>query len=185
MVESVKRPWSVMTCAAAAVHHAFELAGGVGLVFQPYLGITGAAVLWGTAMPAWFVVATRGSERWNPLLAYAAGMSLGGAVLHFTLWPWSAHRGIPLLDEAEGLRPEAMPAYNAIIWIWGLSAAGALVRESRRRDRAVALLGMATAFALRPSARHHFVWVREQARVRPAWWNRALVEGPEAAPPVP
>ena len=91
----------------------------------------------------------------------------------------------PLLDEAEGLRPEAMPAYNAIIWTWGLSAAGALVRETRRRDLAAALLGVATAFALRPSARHHFVWVREQARVRPAWWNRALVQRSEAAPPVP
>ena len=78
-----------------------------------------------------------------------------------------------------------MPAYNAIIWTWGLSAAGALVRETRRRDLAAALLGVATAFALRPSARHHFVGVREQARVRPAWWNRALVQRSEAAPPVP
>ncbi len=181
----MRRPWSTLTCAAAATHHAFELACGVGLVFQPYLGMTGASMLWGSVFPAWFGVARRGSGRWDRPLAYAAGMSVGGAVLHFALWPWSTRRGLPLLDEAEGLPPEAMPAYNAIIWIWGASATVALVRETRRRDLPLALFGALSAFGLRPSARRHFDWVREQARVRPAWWNRALVERPGAEPPVP
>jgi hypothetical protein len=176
---------SAVTCLAAVTHHAFELACGVGLVFQPYLGMAGASALWGSVLPGWFVAAVRGSSRWDPLLAYATGMSAGGAALHFALWPWSVHRGIPVLDEAEGLPPEAMAAYNAIIWLWGLSALGVLARETHRRDLPPALFGVLTAFALRPSARRHFVWVREQARVRPAWWNRALVERSGVALPVP
>ena len=173
----MKRPWTAATCAATAAHHVFELASGVGLVFQPYLGMAGAGALWGVVLPAWLVVAVRGSERWRLPLAFAAGMGLGGAALHFALWPWSLRRGVPMLEEAEGLRPAAMPAYNAVVWAWGIAAAGAIVRETSGRDRPVALAGATAAFALAPSARRHFAWVREQARVRPAWWNRALAEG--------
>jgi hypothetical protein len=163
-----------LTSLAAATHHAFELAAGVGLVFQPYLGLGGAGALWATTLPVWTVASARGSRRWDPGLAFLAGLSLGGAALHYALWPWAVRRCLPTLTEAEGLRPEHLPAYNAIILTWGGAAAGALLFDTPRRARPWALPGIVMAMALRGSARRHFEWIREQAALRPAWWNRAL-----------
>jgi hypothetical protein len=180
-VTRVARPLHALTCLAAATHHAYELGAGVGLVFQPYLGMAGAGALWGLGFPAWFVTAVRGSRRWDPVLAYGLGMSLGGAALHFVLWPWELRRGLPVLTAAEGLRPGQLPAYNAIIDVWGLAAAAALARETPPGARRWALLGAATAFALRGSARRHFAWTARQAELNPAWWNRALSTIPSRA----
>src|ERR1051325_6174375 len=85
-----RRPLHALACLGAASHHAFELAAGVGLVFQPYLGLAGAFALWGVSLPAWFAAAVAGSERWDRPLAFLAGLSVGGAAVHFTLWPWTA-----------------------------------------------------------------------------------------------
>lgn len=172
---SVKRPFHAMTCLAAATHHAFELAAGVGLVFQPYLGLRGAAGLWGTTLPAWLLLSARGSRRWDRILAFLAGLSLGGAAVHFTLWPVRRWRGLPVLEEAEGLRPEHLPAYNAVLYGWALAALAAIVADPRPGARRWAIAGALCALPLRASARYHFRWVREQARSNPAWWNRALV----------
>ena len=168
------RPLHAATAVGATLHHGFELAAGVGLVFQPYLGLAGASAMWGTLFPAWLVVSMRGSRRWDPMLAFAAGMSLGAAVLHFSLWPWSVRRGLPWLREAEGLRPEHLPAYNAVLYGWASLAAAALAFETPRRSRVWALAGFAATFPLRRTARDHFRWIREEARTNPAWWNRAL-----------
>ena len=180
----IRRPFHALTCAGAAAHHAFELGVGVGLVFQPWLGLPGAAVLWGTQLPAWFAAAARGSERWNGPLAAAAGLSLGGAAIHYTLWPWKLRGGLPYLIEAEGVPPDRLPAYNAVLWAWMAVAAAALIRETPRGLRRWAVVGFAAAVPLRASARHHFVWIREQARTNPAWWNRALA-GPAEHPASP
>lgn len=158
-------------------HHGFELSAGVGLVFQPYLGLPGSLALWGTALPAWVVFAV-GPERLllrDPLLAALAGTSLAGALIHFVLWPVGRRRGLPVLLEAEGLPAGAMPAYNAILYGWALSALAALVLGTPRGSRRWALLGLATGLPLRASARHHFEWLAEAARRQPAWWNRAAV----------
>src|SRR5207237_10339479 len=61
----VKRPLHALACLGAASHHAFELAAGVGLVFQPYLGLAGAFALWGISLPAWLAAAVAGSARWD------------------------------------------------------------------------------------------------------------------------
>jgi hypothetical protein len=79
-----------------------------------------------------------------------------------------------VLSEAEGLEPGQLPAYNLVLYAWALSAAAALALETPRRARRWALVGGLAAVPLRWSARHHFIWIKEQARANPAWWNRAL-----------
>jgi hypothetical protein len=110
MVGIVRRPLHALTSVATAVHHGFELAAGTGLVFQPYLGLRGAAAVWSIVLPGWFAVAARGSARWDRALAFLAGLSVGGSAVHFTLWPSARRGGLPFLMEAEGLRVEQLPA---------------------------------------------------------------------------
>ena len=174
----MRRPLHALTSVATAVHHGFELTAGTGLVFQPYLGLRRAASLWAIALPCWFVAASRGSRRWDRPLAFLAGLTVGGAAVHFTLWPFERRAGLPVLTEAEGLRPAQLPAYNAVLYAWGLGALSALALESPRGARRWALAGVCAAAPLRFSARHHFRWIREQARSNPAWWNRALSSEP-------
>jgi hypothetical protein len=182
---SVRRPLHAMTCLATTAHHLFELGAGTGLVFQPYIGLQRAAALWSVALPGWLVVAARGSRRWDRPLAFLAGLSIGGAAVHFTLWPFEMRKGVPVLVEAEGLRPEQLPAYNAVLYVWALSAATALAAETPLRVRRWAVAGALAAVPLRWSARHHFTWIKEQARTNPAWWNRALAAGPESRTTTP
>ena len=150
----MRRRWHTLTCLATATHHLFELAAGTGLVFQPYLGLRGATALWSVTLPGWFLAAARGSPKWDR--------------------PLATSRGVPLLVEAEGLRQDQLPAYNAVLYAWALSAAAALLRETPRGARKWAMAGVFAAVPLRFSARHHFRWIKEQARTNPAWWNRAV-----------
>jgi hypothetical protein len=174
------RPLHALTCLCTAAHHVFELAAGTGLVFQPYIGLSGAATMWSVGLPGWLMVAARGSSRWERPLAFLAGLSIGGAAVHFTLWPVEVRRGVPVLSEAEGLEPWQLPAYNAVLYAWALSAAAALAVETPRGTRRWALAGGLAAAPLRWSARHHFAWIKEQARTNPAWWNRAVAPPPDS-----
>src|SRR5438132_5569263 len=98
----MRRPLHALASVGTAAHHAFELGAGVGLVFQPQLGLAGSLALWCTLLPAWFTVAVRGTRPgWEGPLAVAAGLSLGGVALHFTMWPWEVRRGVPYLTGAE------------------------------------------------------------------------------------
>jgi hypothetical protein len=172
----VNRPLHGLTSAGAVAHHGFELAAGVGLVFQPHLGLAGAAGLWGIGLPGWAWLASRPGHRWERLLAFLAGMSAGAGVVHYTIWPVRLRRGLPMLVEAEGLRSQHMPAYNAILYGWTAAAAAALVLETPPVRRRWAIPGFVIPFLLRPNIRHHFIWLKAEAAVRPAWWNRALRE---------
>jgi hypothetical protein len=176
----VRRPLHSLTSVLTATHHGFELAAGTGLVFQPYLGLRGAAALWSVGLPGWFAAAAVGSRRWDRPLAFLSGLSMGGAAVHFTLWPSKRRLGFPLLTEAEGLSPGQLPAYNAVLYAWALAALSALIVESPRGVRRWALAGVLASAPLRFSARHHFTWIKGQARTNPAWWNRAF--GAEPAP---
>ena len=170
---SSARPFTAATQVGTAAHHTFELASGVGLVFQPELGLPGALALWSTLLPLGFVTALRSEDRLEPLLSYSRGAALGGVTVHYMLWPWRA-RPIPLLDQAEGLSDRQLPWYNAVLYAWGAAAAAALVRETPRRSWTWAALGLATTVLFRKSAEHHFAWATEQAKVNPRWWNRGL-----------
>jgi hypothetical protein len=173
---TVRRPFSALASMGTAAHHGFELRAGVGVVFEPWLGRRGAVALWGTLLPTWLLMAMRGSSRWDGLLAFNAGTALAGALVHFLRWPWSLRRGLPLLEEAEGLTAEQLPAYNAILWSWTVAAVLALAVEAPRSSRRWAAAGLCMGEPLRRSARHHFAWARRQAQLHPERWSPALLE---------
>ena len=196
MTTTGARRWLHLGAVAwTAVHHGFELAAGVGLVFQPYLGLGGALAAWGVALPSWaglVLLARRRAARpaagddddtvgraADAALAVLAGVAIAGVLVHFRLWPFERRPagrllGVPVLVEAEGLSRGQLPAYNAVLYAWGLSAAVALAAGTPRGSRRWALPGLFSAVPLAASARHHFAWARRQAVEHPAWWNRAL-----------
>lgn len=161
------------------VHHGFELFAGAGLMFQRELGLRVAAAGWASVVPLLARIGWRGAPRWDAVLAFATGANLAAAAVHYTLWPWhlwpSKYCGVPVLTSAEGLAHGHLPVYNAILLGWGGAAIGTSC-GIRAGSRVWALLGFVLALPLRRQARHHFEWICQQARIRPAWWNRALAE---------
>jgi hypothetical protein len=172
-----RRPWTTATAILTAAHHGFELSSGVGLVLQPELGLGLAGALWGTGIPVWIRLAAKGGDtKWDPLLAAWSGASLAGVFVHFSLWPWRPNKiGIPVLVEAEGLRSSTLPAYNALLYLWGAASALSIIREVRPGARRWALVGLATMPFLGRLAQHHFLWLKQEAMTNPAWWNRGAI----------
>ena len=170
----IRRPFGMLAALGTAAHHGFELRAGVGLVFEPFLGRRGAVAMWSVALPAWVLMAARGSRRFDGQLAFNAGSALAGALVHYAQWPWSLRNGLPTLDEAEGLTEDQLPAYNAILWGWLAAATLALASETPRAAWPWALAGLATGEPLRRSASHHFAWARRQAELEPERWSPAL-----------
>ena len=171
----VRRPFALGAAAGTAAHHGFELASGVGLVWQPELGLRCAAGLWCAQILGWGALALLGRRLAEPVLAALAGASLAGVGVHFYLWPSRPGRvGLPVLCDAEGLSPWQMPAYNALLRAWGISSAASIAFEIPKGSRRWALLGAGTFPVFVVSARHHFRWLREQAVSNPAWWNRGV-----------
>jgi hypothetical protein len=164
----------LLAVAGTAAHHSFELGNGVGLVWQPELGLGGAGTLWVIQLGLWSWMAARGGKRWDRILAMLSGSGIAGVVVHFTLWPWKRNRfGIPVLTEAEGLPASRLPAYNAILGLWGLASMVSLLELTPSRRR-WALTGLVALPIFRLSARHHFNWASAQATENPAWWNRGF-----------
>ena len=161
------RPFTALSVLGVAAHNIFELAAGVGLVFQPQLGLRGSSAFWALALPGQLGV----MNRWDPARAFLLGSNLAGVAVHFVLWPVDWRRVPPLLTDAEGMGSRALPWYNALLYAWLAVTAAALATETRRRRWAV--LGLLAVWPLRASATHHFRWLKEEARDRPAWWNRA------------
>jgi hypothetical protein len=157
-------------------HNAFETRAGVGLVFEPFLGRRGALALWSAYFPLMLGAASRDGETARRLSAFGAGIGVAGAGVHFVAWPWSLHRGLPMLDEAEGLHEDQLPAYNSVLWFWLMCSALSLPAANRPRVRRFALAGLLNFPVLLASARHHFRWAREQARLEPERWSPALRE---------
>lgn len=173
-----RRPWTMLTAGLTAAHHGFELASGVGLVGQPELGLGGSTALWGIQIPTWITLAAKGDRRWDKLLAVWSGAALGGAIVHFLIWPWRRSAlGLPVLTEAEGLGASKLPAYNTLLYGWGAASVLSVALEIPRRDRRWAILGLAALPLLRLSAKHHFSWLVDQAATKPAWWNRGVQAG--------
>jgi hypothetical protein len=155
-------------------HNAYETRAGVGLVFQPFLGRRGALAMWGGYFPL-MLGAAFGEREWaRRLSAFGAGIGVAGVAVHFAAWPWSLHKGLPMLDQAEGLSEEQLPAYNAVLWFWLLCSALSLPAANRPGARGFAVAGLLNFPILLASARHHFSWAREQARLEPDRWSPAL-----------
>jgi hypothetical protein len=172
----MRRPFAALSTLGLFAHNAFETRAGVGLVFEPQLGRRGATALWSALIPLGLLAAARGGRGAERLSAFNAGIGLTGVAVHFKAWPWSLHRGLPMLDEAEGLRDDQLPAYNAVLWAWGVASLLSLLRETRPGSRVFALAGLANFPVLLASADHHFRWAREQARREPERWSAALLE---------
>jgi hypothetical protein len=171
------KPLNALATLGAAGHNGFERWAGVGMVLEPWLGRRATNALWAAVLPYGFLRALRGSERDEPLLAFNAGIAIAGVFVHFVDWPWSRRWGVlPWLEEAEGLTPAQLPAYNTILWLWLLGGAGSVLLETRREDLKYALAGIATAPLLLESARHHFKWAKQQARANPDRWSAALID---------
>jgi hypothetical protein len=172
-----RRPFTLLTALGTAAHHAFEVRAGVGLVFEPFIGRRGAVAMWATGLPAWAAAAWLGEgeaiEKW---IALNNGAGLAGGIVHFVEWPWELRGGIPFLVEAEGMTPERLPPYNAILQLWVLAGALALALETPRHARRWALAGLLLGEPLRRSAVHHFRWAREQAEREPERWSPVLRE---------
>ena len=175
----MKRPFTALTALGTAAHHGYELRAGVGIVFEPFLGRRRAIAMWSAIFAYWLAAARTGRD--PRLTAHANGAALGGALVHFVLWPWELRKGIPTLTEAEGLRPDQLPAYNGVLRFWIAAATLALAFETPRDGRAAALAGLAMGEPLRRSAAHHFRWAREQARREPERWSPVLSGGAAAA----
>lgn len=157
-------------------HNAFETRAGVGLVFEPFLGRRGAYALWAGYFPLMLAAALREGEMARRLTAFSAGIGVAGVAVHFKAWPWSLHGGVPMLDEAEGLSEDQLPAYNAVLWFWMVCSALSLPAANRPGSRRFAIAGLLNFPILLASAQHHFRWAREQAEREPERWSPALRE---------
>jgi hypothetical protein len=177
MPRRVFKPLNALATLGAAGHNGFERWAGVGVFLEPWIGRRATNALWGVALPVGFVRALRGDERDSPLLAFNAGIAIAGMLVHFVDWPWSRRWGfLPWLDEAEGLTPAQLPAYNTILWAWLAGGVGSALLETRREHRKYLFAGIATGPLLLESARHHFAWAKRQAREDPARWSAALID---------
>ena len=123
-------------------HNAFETRAGVGLVFEPFLGRRGAVALWSAYFPLMLAAAARDGENARRLSAFSAGIGVAGVAVHFKAWPWSLHGGLPMLDEAEGLSDDQLPAYNAVLWFWLLCSVLSLPAANRPGARRFAIFGL-------------------------------------------
>jgi hypothetical protein len=172
----LRRPFAAGSTLGLFAHNAFETRAGVGLVFEPQLGRRGSRAFWAGLIPLGLLAAARGGKWDERLSALNAGIGVAGVAVHFKAWPWSLHGGLPMLDEAEGLREDQLPAYNAVLWAWGISSALSLLTETERGSRGFALAGLLQFPVLLASADHHFRWAREQAKRDPERWSAALLE---------
>lgn len=181
------RPLVVGRAAGMVAHHAFELAAGVGLVFQPELGLAKAVALWAAVVGGDLaVLAPRGGGAVaGRVRAAAAGTALAGVAVHYVVWPWELRRGVPRLLQAEGLSARQLPYYDGVLLAWAAASAASLVADVPPAYRRWALVGGVALAPLVASSRHHFRWVTEQARVAPAWWNRAMRPPQPAGPALP
>src|ERR1700741_4945657 len=135
------RPLAALSTLGLFAHNAFETRAGVGLVFEPQLGRRGAYALWSGLIPLGLLAAKRDGKWAERLSAYNAGIGVAGVAVHFKAWTWSLHGGMPMLDESEGLSEDQLPAYNAVLWTWGIASALSLLTETRRGSRGFALAG--------------------------------------------
>jgi hypothetical protein len=171
-----RRPFAAGSTLGLLAHNAFETRAGVGLVFEPQLGHRGSRIFWGLVIPIGLLAAAREGRTAERISALNAGIGVAGVAVHFKAWPWSLHRGVPMLDEAEGLRDDQLAAYNSVLWAWGVSSAISLLTETAPGSRRFALAGLLQFPILLASADHHFRWAREQAQLDPERWSPALRE---------
>ena len=98
--------------------------------------------MWSAYFPLALGAAPRDGEWARRVSAFSAGIGVAGVAVHFKAWPWSLHGGLPMLDEAEGLNEDQLPAYNAVLWLWLLCSALNLPAANRPGARRFAIFGL-------------------------------------------
>jgi hypothetical protein len=170
-----RRPLTRLTVAGLLGHLVFELAAGVGMPLASILGPYGAAGVWTLATGGAWRAAGAGQESDDEVLSAVNGFGIAAVTAHLAGWPTRRTRaGLPWLRECEGLGPELMPYYNAVLYF---SAATALLATARENHRArirlpLAMLGLVPALIAFQHWEHQRLL--KQAHARPAWWNRRL-----------
>jgi hypothetical protein len=156
-------------------HLVFELVAGVGMPLASILGPYAAAGSWTLATGAVWRVARRGQESDDEVLSAVNGFGVAAVAAHLAGWPTRRTRtGLPWLRECEGLEPELMPYYNAILYFSAAAALMATARENRSAPRhlPLAMLGLVPALIGFQHWEHRRLVGQAQARHR--WWNRRL-----------
>ena len=97
---------------------------------------------------------------------------MAAPALHYTLFPWRLRFGLPVLEEAEGLKGLPLTGYVALLYLWGISGVAG-TRQLPANSRRWTLAGIAVAVAFRQLASRHLDWIQAEARRNPQWWNRA------------
>ena len=167
------RPLHTTAGALTAVHEGIELVVGTGVIGAGTLGFPGALAASAALDGGWLVLATRDRPP-DRVLAFLAGLAVGIPLVHFALWPWERRwGGVPVLTEAEGLPHGLLGVYTAVLYAWAGAGAAAVVRETPRRHRPWALVGVASVLAARPWIESHFRWMAAESSRNPQWWNRA------------
>ena len=164
---------------STTTHQVLELALGTGIIGQAQAGFPGALAA-STVMDTAWIVAARSKRPPERLLAFGAGVAIMTPLLHFTLFPWKAKRGIPVLTEAEGLPQSVMPLYNAILYVWAGAGVLAALRDTPRRYLPLVVAGIVAVIGIRPTAKQHFAWMEVEAKRNPKWWNRSWARSGES-----
>ena len=170
-----RRPWTRAGSLAVGAHVFYELAAGVSMPLASRLGISPAAVLYGTATAASYREAGRRPPSADPAFNALNGLYLGLVAGHALTWPrrWA---GVPWFRECEGLRGPVLTPYNLILQLSWMAAVGGIV-ENRRGRCWGALVPVLVVPVLARAAPREFDRLVEQARQRPRWWNRRLQPG--------
>ncbi|WP_157170969.1 hypothetical protein [Nocardia araoensis] len=157
----VGAPLNVLAILGGAGHNWFERWAGVGMALEPWLGRRASNFLWAIVPVHLVHRCDRQGHGDEAVLAFNAGVSVATVAVHFVDWPWSRRLGVvPWLQEAEGMEPRLLPAYNTVLLMWGISSAGAILVETRRSDLKYVIAGLLTFPLQLASARHHFVWAQ-------------------------
>jgi hypothetical protein len=170
-----RRPGRPLTRAATlgmAAHVFYELASGVGMPMASVVGPVPAAAAWSTGTAAVLRAGT-GDRSHDRLFASLNGFYLSAVLGHYAAWPWT-RPGLPWLADCEGLGPERMPVYNAILYLSGGAALAGLLLENPDGRARAAVLPVALVPVLVLVQRREFRRLQELAWRRPGWWNRRL-----------
>ena len=136
----IRRPFALGSALGAIAHHGFRRGPGSGSSSSRELGRRGAYALWGALFPLMLLSAAREGSTNERLAAINSGIGAAGVAVHFAAWPWSLHKGVPMLDEAEGLTEEQLPAYNSVLWFWGVCSVLSLAHRGGPGSRRLGLI---------------------------------------------
>lgn len=176
----MRRPLTKLALVTSAAHLVYELGARVGLPGGAAGGIVPAGAGFATAGVSAWRRAERSPEG-DRGVACVDALLAAAAIAHLTGWPSRrGPMGLPLLVECEGMGPELMGPYNAIIYASGLAALAGLVAEGGA-PRGPALLGAAAVPVLVVLQRVDHRARQHRAGQHPRWWNRRLRHGTGSA----